>query len=112
MVVFLGTANAYWVLAYSIRRRALVLAVVAAVGCSDPDGFPQIQCSPSICQLSTFSVSWDGLFNTLTVDSGYGQAQIPTQTINGITLTNSPWGSYASQIGLRQPGRAVAQTVR
>ena len=54
--------------------------------------FPQIQYDPSICQLSTFSVSWSGLFNVLRVDSAYAEAQIPLQTVNGITVTNSPWG--------------------
>lgn len=81
----------------------------------DTAGFPQIQYSASICQLSTFSVSWDGLFNVLTVDSAYQQAQIPAQTVNGITVTNSPWGFYAQralQVWLRQPRRAVAQATR
>ena len=79
------------------------------------DGFPQIEYSSSICQLSTFSVSWTGFFNVLTVDAAYGQAQIPTQTVNGITVTNSPWGIHfrrALEVWLRQPGRAVAQAAR
>lgn len=54
--------------------------------------FPQIQYDPSICQLSTFSVSWSGLFNVLRVDSAFAEAQIPLQTVNGITVINSPWG--------------------
>lgn len=61
--------------------------------------FPQIQYDPSICQLSTFSVSWSGLFNVLRVDSAYAEAQIPVQTVNGITVTNSPWGvAFANRV--------------
>ena len=81
----------------------------------DTAGFPQIEYSPSICQLSTFSVSWNADFNVLRVDSVYARVNIPTQAVNGITLTNSPWGFSAQralEIRLRQPGRAVAQAAR
>jgi hypothetical protein len=81
----------------------------------DTAGFPQIQYSGSICQLSTFSVTWNGDFNVLAVDSLYAQVNIPTQTVNGITLTNSPWGFYAQralEVWLRKPGRAITKPVQ
>ena len=61
------------------------------------DGFQQIQYGPSICQLSTFSVSWNADFVVLRVDSAYAYVDVPTQTVSGITLTNSPWGFYAQR---------------
>lgn len=87
-------ADAYGSMTVSTVSRGARCSDVQGVTSADIAGanLPQVQYSASICQLSTFSVSWNGLFNVLTVDSAYGEAQIPTQTVNGITVTNSPWG--------------------
>jgi hypothetical protein len=94
------TANGYGNLTVSTASRGSRCSDTP--GLANPllnaDGFPQIQYSPSICQLSTFSVGYDALFDVLTVDSVYGEAKMPTQTVNGITLTNSPWGFYSQRV--------------
>lgn len=69
--------------------------------------FVQIQYSPTICQLGTFSVAWNGLFNVLAVDSVWGQATIPTQTVNGITVFNSPWGINIERVFRDMAARAI-----
>src|SRR5581483_9431877 len=87
-------ADAYGTMTVSTVSRGARCSDVQGVTSAAITGvhLPQVQYDPSICQLSTFSVSWDGLFNVLRVDSAYGEAKIPVQTVNGITVTNSPWG--------------------
>lgn len=104
-------ADAYGTLTISTISRGARCSDVQGVTTAAITGvtLPQVQYTSSICQLSTFSVSWNGLFNVLTVDSAYGEAQIPTQTVNGITITNSPWGVEFAE---RLRGRAVPTMLR
>ncbi len=104
--ILAGTQSAYIVANDTVAADGYGTFTASTVShgarCSDVQGltnppvdsvtFVPIQYDPSICQLGTFSVSWNGLFNVATVDSVWGQARIPTQTVNGITVSNSPRG--------------------
>jgi hypothetical protein len=71
--------------------------------CSDTHGLPDpldnpyddppIEYSPSICRLSTFAVSMTGTFPVAPgVDTAFVSVRVPSQTVNGITVFNSPTG--------------------
>jgi len=78
-------------------------------GLANPlDGRP-IEYSPSMCRLSTFTVSMTPNFPVARgVDTALVAFRVPPQTVNGITVVNSPWGVRFARMMRMTGGRVIA----